>query len=117
MRMKIILTLVISITILLLARVYFLSIKSNTYYEELSKRNYIKTNYIPSTRGNIVDRNGVPLAINTLGFSIYVDPHLTSTKKFEKLKHIIKTISILFPEFEEEKLLKKYKRQYSISKY
>ena len=28
----------------LLSRVYFLSIKSNTYYEELSKRNYIKKN-------------------------------------------------------------------------
>ncbi|HRM99580.1 MAG TPA: hypothetical protein PKY07_01995, partial [Aliarcobacter cryaerophilus] len=30
------------IAITLLSRVYFLSIKSNTYYEELSKNNYIK---------------------------------------------------------------------------
>ena len=34
------------IAITLLSRVYFLSIKSNTYYEELSKNNYIKKTYL-----------------------------------------------------------------------
>ena len=110
MRMKIVLVFVISITVLLLSRVYFLSIKSNTYYEELSQRNYIKTHYLPSVRGNIIDRNGVPLAVNTLGFSISISPHLTRQKTYEKLQEIIKTIATHFPEFEEEKLLKQYKR-------
>lgn len=110
MRMKIILTFVVAITVLLLARVYFLSIKSNTYYEELSKRNYIKTHYVPSVRGNIIDRNGIPLAVNTLGFSISISPHMTRKNSFERLKSILKTISLHFPKFQEDKLLQKYRR-------
>ena len=58
------------IAITLLSRVYFLSIKSNTYYEELSKNNYIKKTYLAPTRGVIEDRNGEPLALNQIGFSI-----------------------------------------------
>jgi len=110
MRIKLIMIFVISIVILLLSRVYFLSIKSNSYYEELSKRNYIKTIYTPTVRGNILDRNGVPLAINELGFRLYLEPHMRNAKNTEKLKKIISDICNTFEKFDEEKLLKKYKK-------
>ena len=94
----------------LLSRVYFLSIKSNTYYEELSKNNYInRINKIP-VRGIIEDRNGEKLAINEMGFSILIKPHLTSYKNKEKLEEAIDLIVKHFPEYEKEKLLKLYRR-------
>ncbi|MEA1915563.1 MAG: penicillin-binding protein 2 [Campylobacterota bacterium] len=110
MRIKLILLFVVSLTVLLLSRVYFLSIKSNTYYEELSKRNYIKTTYSTSVRGNILDRKGVPLAINELGFKLFITPHMRNVKKSIQLKKIIKTICQVFPTFDEKKLLQKYKK-------
>ena len=99
------------IAITLLSRVYFLSIKSNTYYEELSKNNYIKrVNKIP-IRGMIEDRNGEKLAINEMGFTILVKPHLSSYKNKEKLEQIIDSIIKHFPQFERDKLIKEYKRE------
>lgn len=94
----------------LLSRVYFLSIKSNTYYEELSKNNYIKRiNKVP-IRGMIEDRNGEKLAINEMGFAILIKPHLSSYKKAEELEKIIDYIVKYFPEYDKEKLIKEYKR-------
>ena len=57
---------ILGIMMTLLSRVYFLSIKSNTYYEELSKNNYIKINKIQFI-GMIEDRNGEKLTINEMG--------------------------------------------------
>lgn len=109
-RLNLILIFIVLLMVILLARVYFLSIKSNTYYEELSKQNYIKRVYKAPSRGLIEDRNGVALAINNLGFSITVEPHLRSYKNKNKLLKIVKIISKHFPEYEEEELLKKYKK-------
>lgn len=97
--------------ITLLSRVYFLSIKSNTYYEELSKNNYIKrVNKIP-IRGIIEDRNGQRLAINEMGFAILIRPHLSSYKNKQKLEQIIDSIVKHFPQYEKEKLIKEYKKE------
>ena len=94
----------------LLIRVYFLSIKSNTYYEELSKQNYIKRIYKIPNRGIIKDRNGIALAMNNLGFSITVEPHLRTSKNKYKLKKIITLINEHFPQYEKKKLHKLYKK-------
>ncbi|XPV69950.1 MAG: penicillin-binding protein 2 [Halarcobacter sp.] len=102
---------IISLILLtLLLRVYFLSIKSNTYYEELSKNNYIKRVYTIPNRGIISDRNGKPLAMNKLGFSINIKPHLQSVRKRALLESLISLINKHFPEYTKEELLKKYKK-------
>ncbi len=109
-RLIIIFLLIFTIVITLLSRVYFLSIKSNTYYEELSKNNYInRVNKIP-IRGIIEDRNGEKLAINEMGFTILIKPHLSSYKYKEQLENIIDLIVKHFPKYEKEKLLKEYKK-------
>lgn len=77
MRMRLVVGFILLFFIFLLSRVYYLSIKSNVYYEELAKQNAIKTEFIVPTRGQILDRNGTPLAINDLGFSISIKPYLT----------------------------------------
>ena len=110
-RLTLVFLIILGILLTLLSRVYFLSIKSNTYYEELSKNNYIKrVNKIP-IRGIIEDRNGEKQAINEMGFSILVKPHLSSNKNKEKLENIIDSIIKYFPQFEKEKLIREYKKE------
>ncbi len=109
-RLNLIMIFIGIVTFTLLARVYFLSIKSNTYYEELSKQNYIKRVYKVPSRGIIEDRNGIALAINNLGFSINIRPHLRSYRNKHLLDETLDTIVLHFPKFEKEKLLKKYKK-------
>ncbi|WP_419769634.1 MAG: penicillin-binding protein 2 [Candidatus Marinarcus sp.] len=116
-RLNFIIVFITAIVVLLLGRVYFLSIKSNTYYEELSKQNYIKRVYEAPSRGIIQDRNGVALAINNLGFSISVKPHLRSHKNKMILDKLCETISFHFPEFTKEELIKKYTKLDSAYKH
>ena len=62
--------------LLLLIRVYYLSVKSNEYYEQIAQNNAIKTEQIAPNRGQILDRNGDPMAVNNLGFAILLKPHI-----------------------------------------
>ncbi|KLE03033.1 penicillin-binding protein 2 [Aliarcobacter butzleri L352] len=110
MRLNIVYIIILAIAFTLLSRVYFLSIKSNTYYDELSKNNYIKRMYKVPVRGIIEDRNGEPLALNKIGFSISIKPHLRSLKYQEKLESIVDVIVKHFPQYDKNKLLKEYKR-------
>jgi penicillin-binding protein 2 len=110
MRLKIVLYFIVLIVLVLLSRVYFLSIKSNSYYEELAKRNYIKKIYIAPSRGIIKDRNGIPLAINSLGFSVSIKPHLRNKQNYQRLVVICKLLQQNFAQFNSDDLIKKYKR-------
>lgn len=109
-RLNIVFLIIFGIIITLLSRVYFLSIKSNTYYEELSKNNYINRVHKLPVRGVIEDRNGEKLAINEMGFSILIKPHLSSYKKKDQLEELINLVIKHFPQYEKEKLIKEYKK-------
>jgi len=117
MRLKLIVYFVIVVCILLLIRIYNLSIKSNLYYEELSKKNYIKIKYDTAPRGAILDRNGKFLAINKLGFSINIKPHMRKHKYIKDLKKSLNLIHEYFPQFTYDDLLKKYKKLDSAYKH
>jgi len=101
----------LSIIVTLLSRVYFLSIKSNTYYEELSKNNYISRINKTPIRGIIEDRNGEKIAINEMGFSISIKPHLRGEKKRAELEKIIDLIIKHLPNLKKEKLIKTYLKE------
>jgi penicillin-binding protein 2 len=109
-RLHFILVFIAIILLTLLSRVYYLSIKSNTYYEELSKRNYIKRVYKIPNRGIIKDRNGKALAMNKLGFSINIKPHLRSYKNKHILDELVNLINKHFPQYKKEFLYKRYKK-------
>ena len=66
MKIKFILTIFISMWLTLIVRIFFLSVESNTYYTKLSHNNTIKIEKIAPVRGEIVDRNNKPIAINKL---------------------------------------------------
>ncbi|EJV0447199.1 penicillin-binding protein 2 [Campylobacter jejuni] len=111
MRMRLVVGFILLFFIFLLSCVYYLSIKSNVYYEELAKQNAIKTEFLPPVRGQITDRNGTLLAINDLGFSISIKPYL-SIKKSNKgiLDKELSELTNLFPDLNASKLAEIYKR-------
>lgn len=111
MRVFLVIYFAIGISLLILGRVFYLSIGSNDYYEELSNQNYLKREYTAPPRGAILDRNGEYLAINKIGFRITVKPHLRGDDTIGELKNIFKLISHYFPEYTYEELEKKYEKE------
>ena len=66
----------------------------------------IKTIYIPPVRGIIFDAHDKPMAVNRLGFSIYVKPHLSANKKVKILDDELAYIGSLFGDLNVTKLKK-----------
>ena len=108
MKIKMALGLFLLVWITLLARVYYISIKSNTYYEELAKQNAIRNEELAPLRGSILDINGKPLSVNKIGFSIGIIPGLSSSKKVKKLDVELNFLTSILPKFEFLKLKKIY---------
>lgn len=92
MKIKFIIFIFITTWLALLVRVFLLSVESNTYYEKLSYDNSIKTEQIPPVRGEIVDINNKPIAINKLGFKIQLAPHLSLKKNQNMLEEEVNTL-------------------------
>ncbi len=109
-RLKLLLLLFGLVWIILISRLYYLSIKSNKYYEELAMQNIINTEYLLPTRGEIRDRNNTLLAVSRLGFSIALKPHLSKKRTIARLHRDIELITTYFPQFKPEKLLQKYQK-------
>ena len=110
MRIKLIVSVFFIIWIVLIARIYFISIKSNTYYDELAVQNTIRTEKLTPVRGVVLDRNDKPLAVNKLGFSIRIKPRLSYKKYRHILEEEIDNIVSIFPKLKRESLLKIYKK-------
>jgi penicillin-binding protein 2 len=110
MRLKVIIGFILFIVLLLLGRVYYLSVMSNEHFEKLSQKNYIKKIHKVASRGSILDRNGKYLAVNKVGFSINLQPHLRGHAEFKNVEEVAALIVKYFPKFKYEKLLKKYKQ-------
>ena len=83
MKIKFILFAFIAMWLALIVRVFLLSVESNDYYKRLSYNNTIKIEQIAPVRGEIVDINNRPIAINELGFKIQLAPHLGLKKNLQ----------------------------------
>lgn len=94
--------------IALLIRVFYLSIQSNSYYETLSSHNTIKTELIAPIRGEIHDRNNEPIAINRLGFTIKLQPHLKHDSRSNELNETIDALVSYLPELNATVIRKRY---------
>lgn len=112
MRMRLVVAFIFLFFVMLLSRVYYLSIKSNVYYEEMAKQNAIKTQFLTPTRGIIYDVNGKVLAHNDLGFSVSMKPYLNIKKQNRKtLDEEITTLVHLFPDLNATVLRRNYTRE------
>ncbi|DAB37462.1 MAG TPA: penicillin-binding protein 2 [Sulfuricurvum kujiense] len=111
MKIKILLTFFIIVWIGLVVRVFHLSIQFNEYYEGLSENNSIKSELSAPVRGEILDRNNEPIAINELGFKIAFAPHLTKGKDTTLLDKEIAYLLSMIPTLDGKKIAKTYKQQ------
>ncbi|MDR1284842.1 MAG: penicillin-binding protein 2 [Campylobacteraceae bacterium] len=98
----------VTIWLVLIIRIYYISIKSNVYYDEIAKRNAVRTEYLAPIRGLIYDRNGKPLAINQLGFAIGIKPHLSSKNELPKLEEELEFLAQEISNLNKEAIRKKY---------
>ena len=111
MKFKLLLILFALIWTSLIVRVYHLSIQSNEHYETLAQNNSIKTEFSSPVRGEILDRNLEPIAINELGFKIALAPHLMRGKDTLLLDQEIAYLLSMIPTLDAKKMLKLYKQQ------
>ncbi len=111
MRDRIVVAIFVVVWMTLLVRVFYFSVKSNAYYEELSSRNSMKTELVYPARGIIFDRNKSPLAINKLGFAISIAPHLSKKKNIAILDQKIAILCQFFPSLNFEKIKAIYLRE------
>ena len=108
MRIKIVLSIFILVWIALLVRVYYISIKSNAYYEEIAKQNAVRVEELAPLRGVILDRKLNPLSVNRLGFSIGIKPRLSFKANRALLDQEIAFLAEVLPEFSVKDLAKEY---------
>ncbi len=109
MRIRIIIILFLLVWISLLVRVFYLSVNSNAYYDRLSSKNTIKSEFVAPVRGEILDRNNAPVAINKLGFKIKVRPHLNK----KDLEAEVDYIGKMLPFLDKAKVITAYEKKES----
>jgi penicillin-binding protein 2 len=110
MKIKFIVFVFSTIWLALILRVFFLAVESNTYYDKLSQNNTIKIEKIAPVRGEILDRNNKPIAINKLGFKIELKPHLMSSENIDAFNAELDLLLKLLPQLDRDKIIKNYKK-------
>jgi len=108
MRLKFLLVIFFTVWAILIGRIYLISIKSNDRYSDLAQRNTIKSEPLVPVRGMIYDRNGVPLAVNRLGFSISLTEHLSYKSRRDVLDYYLDLIVDSFKGLDRQELLDAY---------
>ena len=82
----------------LATRLGYLQLVEQEKFQTLSDRNRISTRLVPAGRGEIMDRFGVPLAINTQNFRAFLVP-----EQAEDVEKTLDLLSQFIPVTEEEK--------------
>ncbi len=88
----------ISLVLLLIGRLYVLQILDGSHYHLLAEGNRIATRPLIPSRGQLYDRNGIPLAQNKSSFRLVL-----LTNKKDHVKETLETLSNLIPFSDEEK--------------
>jgi len=110
-RYRLIFLIFMAVWVVLIVRLYHISIKSNFYYEKLAKENIERKSYLKPVRGEILDTHGNFLAVNKIGFSLSLAPHL-SVKKGE-LQRVIDRIRQSFPDINATVMQRVYRKHSS----
>ena len=110
---KIVLGFIGFVFLVIVARFYYIAILKHEHFLNLSLNNIIRTEMQIPARGQILDRNNKPLAVNELGYAIALNPYLGRKKGLEELDNEIARITAHFPEFSAEELKESYLAQYS----
>lgn len=106
-RHKVFILFMIIIWSIICIRLFIVNVINSQYYEKLARNNTFKTEVLLPMRGLIMDRNGEPLAINELGFSISLIPKIRNKAIINK--EVQRIVSYL-PFLDKEKLIYIYQK-------
>lgn len=107
-RLKLIISFILICTAILMSRIIYISIIKHDYYKTKAYNLTLHSEYIAPVRGMITDRFDNQLAINKLGFSIFMKPNLRFKSKQNILNKELDFIVSLFPYLKKDKLKKIY---------
>ncbi|MGX2982525.1 penicillin-binding protein 2 [Helicobacter sp. 23-1045] len=110
---KIILSFMGAILLIIAARLYYIAIIKHEHFVSIAQKNIIRVEMQIPARGQILDRNNKPLAVNELGYAIALNPYLGRKKNEAKLEGEILRIIAHFPHFEAQNLKEIYLSKYS----
>ena len=110
---KIILAFIGAVLLIIVARLYYLAILKHDYFANVAQKNIIRIEMQIPARGQILDRNNKPLAVNDLGYSIALNPYLGRKKNLPILEAEIAKIIAEFPEYSAQDLKEIYLKQHS----
>lgn len=110
---KIILAFIGAVLLIIVARLYYLAILKHDYFANVAQKNIIRIEMQIPARGQILDRNNKPLAVNDLGYSIALNPYLGRKKNLPILDAEIAKIIAEFPEYSAQDLKEIYLKQHS----
>jgi penicillin-binding protein 2 len=86
---------VLSLLGVLLVRLWFLQVISGEQYARRAEGNRLRTVVAEAPRGNIVDRNGVPLVRNTIGENLVARPReLAGERRTQVLTRLARKIGV-----------------------
>ena len=74
MRFKIATGFFLFVWLIIALRLWVVTTINHEYYEKYAQKNATKVDVLVPIRGQILDRNNEPLAINELGFAIAIAP-------------------------------------------
>ncbi|PKT78000.1 penicillin-binding protein 2 [Helicobacter winghamensis] len=97
--------------LLLLIKIFDISILEHKNFEDQASKNMLRQEPIIPIRGQILDRNGLPLATNTVGFSISLPPRLSLRANLPILEQETEKLLAFFPKYSKEELIKKYRQK------
>lgn len=92
---------------IIIVTLFYLQILKGDYYRDRARNNYIKIVPIPSIRGTIFDRRGIPLAIDKPVFNIAVTPYEIKRDKQTLFNEIAKFVKV-----EKDVLYDNYKKNF-----
>lgn len=104
-RFKIIIGFFAFVWMVVAIRICIVSVINYEYYDKYARDNVTKVEVLMPIRGEILDRNNEPLAINEIGFSIALAPRL----KLDVVREQIELITTHLPFLDSQKILRIYK--------
>ena len=112
MRIKIVLIVFVAIWSLAVYKLYDVSIRKHSYYENLAMQNRIRIEYLRPIRGEIMDKKGNMVAMNMIGFSLSLRPHLRRDKM--ALDKLLMQLKEYFPDLNTTAMKRLYLKKDSV---
>ncbi|WRS28767.1 penicillin-binding transpeptidase domain-containing protein [Oscillospiraceae bacterium MB08-C2-2] len=93
LRRWILAALIVAVMVVFVARLVNIQIVDSAMYKKMVEGGYVSTQTVKAVRGEIVDRNGQPLAVNRMGFDVIVDKAFFPSDRQNEI--ILKLINLL----------------------